>query len=72
MAMAALTSSSSAITLLNKPFLPNRSSFFSSDSQSHLLRFSASTSVRPRFPSAAISAVAPKSVRSAFLFILLI
>nr|AAD12007.1 hypothetical protein [Arabidopsis thaliana] len=59
--MAALTSSSSAITLLNKPFLPNRSSFFSSDSQSPLLRFSASTSVRSRFPSAAISAVAPKS-----------
>ncbi|XP_010505866.1 PREDICTED: uncharacterized methyltransferase At2g41040, chloroplastic [Camelina sativa] len=64
MAMAALTaSSSSAITLLNKPFLRNRSSFFSSNSHSRLLRFpaSSSSSVRPRFPSAALSSVAPES-----------
>ncbi|VVA98886.1 unnamed protein product [Arabis nemorensis] len=48
MAMASLTASSSAITLLNKPFVLNRSSFFSSSSISHhrLLRFSASAFIR--------------------------
>ncbi|KAL1220124.1 putative methyltransferase [Cardamine amara subsp. amara] len=63
MAMAALTASSSAITLINKPFLPNRSSFFSSNSHSRLLQFSvsASASVHLRYPSTAIRAVALES-----------
>ncbi|ESQ52820.1 hypothetical protein EUTSA_v10016844mg [Eutrema salsugineum] len=64
MAMAALTassSSSSAIALLNKPFLPNRSSFVYCNSHARLLRSSASASVRPRFPSLAIRAVALES-----------
>lgn len=56
MAMASLTASSSSIALLNKPFLPNRSSLSSSTSHSRLYRFS--SSVRSRLPSATIRAVA--------------
>lgn len=62
MAMASLTtSSSSSIALLNKPFLPNRSSSLSSStSHSRLYRFS--SSVRSRFPSATIRPVAIEPV----------
>lgn len=62
MAMAALNASSSSSSLLNKPFLPKRSSSFFSNSHSRLLRLSA----RPRFLHAAIRAVALEPVRPAF------
>lgn len=62
MAMASLTTSSS-IALLNKSLLPNRSSSLSSStSHSRLYRFS--SSVRSRFTSASIRAVALEPVSS--------